>query len=568
MNSLISATTNELDELLQYLTPQELAEMDTLLAQEPVSLVVPDSRIVRLDDLLIRTKDRKLIPFAPNQVQIKYLDQILPEWRDGKITPFQMREILLKARQFGFSTLVAAIFFCDTINTPNTTTVVVANDADSTEKLFRMVQLFYEHLPEEKKPRTKYSNKRELYWQELNSSYYVGTAGDRSFGRGNTINNLHCSEVAFYPDAEELLSGLLEAVPDDGNVVLESTANGVGDLFHKEFELAQQGDSSFTGRFFAWFEHPPYSKAVPPDFTRTEDEQKLVTTYGLNDRQLAWRRSKMNGPGMRLKFKQEYPGNPREAFLVSGAKYFDPEKLQEIELVLTDVAPIKVDAPDTGGLLKKHWDKVEVYTAPVVGRQYVISADTAEGLNDDGDHDFDSADVLDCATWEQVAHLHGQWDTHEYGLLLAELGFWYNTALLGIERNNHGHAVINAALHSGGYPVQKPGEWIGLYHHEDYDERKKAKLRKPGWPTTAKTKYFALDGLASSIETDDLKVRSKGTLGELMTFLKLRGGKAGATPGSHDDRVMSLAIGDALLKTRPRQKPDPEDLKPFRVKLR
>lgn len=513
---------------------------------------IPVAKIVTLDDLLIRTKDRRLIPFHPNLVQQMYLDMILPEWREGDITPHALKEFLLKARQEGFSTLIAALFFCDTVNTPNTTTVVIANDKDNTEKLFRMVQLFFEHLPPEKKPRAKYASKHEFYWPELNSSYYVGTAGDRSFGRGNTINNLHCTEVAFYPDAERLMSGLLEAVPEDGNVVQESTANGVGNYFHNEYVLASEGNSSYAARFFGWFELPEYSKAPSVDFEKTPTEALFAETYSLSDGQVFWYRTKATSPGMRLRIRQEYPSNPREAFLVSGQKYFDVEALERIEASLQDVHPIEWTAPEFCPLLAKESEWLEVFALPVPGRQYIVCADTAEGLDANGDLDFDAADVLDCETWEQVAHLHGKWDTHRYGLMLAELGRWYNVALVAPERNNHGHAVINAILYGAGYPEAKPGDWSGLYLHEDYDESKKQSQRKPGWPTTVKSKYFALDGLATSIEDGSLKIRSKATLRELHTFLKLPRGQAGAQSGSHDDRVMSLAIGDALLKMRPR----------------
>jgi hypothetical protein len=162
--------------------------------------------------------------------------------------------------------------------------------------------------------------------------------------------------------------------------------------------------------------------------------------------------------------------------------------------------------------------------------------------------------VFDAETWEQVAHLHGKWDTHEWGLMLAELGFWYNTALLGIERNNHGHAVINAALHTAKYPpTHSKGGCHGLYFHQEYDEVKKTSSQRPGWPTTVKTKYFALDGLASSLDERSLKLRSRHTVSELLTFVKLPGGKAGGEGKCHDDAVTSCAIADALLKLRPRR---------------
>ena len=499
---------------------------------------------VTLHDLKIRTKDRRIVTFEPNAIQILYLDEVCPRWREGYYDLAGVRDILLKARQFGFSTLILAILFCQTVNDPNTQTIVIAHDTESTERLFQIVKRFYNYLPAHKKPRAQYANRREYLWPDLDSCFYVGTAGSGNFGRGGTINNVHASEVAFWPHGNDIIVGLLESVPADGNVIFESTANGLGNLFHREYAAAKNGDSIFRPKFFPWFQHLEY-RAEAIDFVRSAEEEKLVAKFGLDDEQLAWRRIK--AITLRENLPQEYPATDLEAFLTSGYPYFDREKL--FEQKANTSAQIECAAPDTSRLLKREWEHIKVWKAPEPNRTYVIGADTAEGLTDGGDSDFDSADVADAETWEQVAHIHGRWDTHEYGLILAELGFWYNTALLGIERNNHGHAVINAARHEGNYPDQVPGACKGMYLHEEYDEQKNVRARKPGWPTTSKTKYFALDGLATSIMEGDNKINCAETLSEMGTFVKKPGGKAGGEGSSHDDRVMSFAITDALLRS-------------------
>lgn len=536
-----------MDTILQGLCPQE--------TNAPRSADESD-RLVRLDDLVIRTKEKELVRFEPNQVQVKYLDELVPRWREGHYEMRGLREIILKARQFGFSTLIEALFFCVTVNEPNTTTVVMAHDAETTEKLFRMVRLFYEHLPPHKKPRSQYASRREFYWPDINSSFYIGTAGATDFGRSSTINNLHCSEVAFYPDAETLMTGLLNAVPESGNVFLETTANGVGDFFHEEFERADSGESTFTSRFFAWFEHPEYRrdperapKAKPGE---EEEEDRLRHAYGLSDEQIAWRRWKLREPGMGPKFRQEYPSNPKEAFLSSGNPYFDRDALDR--MLESAPAPIDVEIPERFPLLRKYRTSLQVFRAPEPGRLYVIGADTAEGITDEGDHDYDSADVLDAETEEQVAHLVGRWDPHEYGLILADLGHWYETALLAVERNNHGHAVLGSLIHSAHYPPMSDADPHGLWFHAEFDERKRVKRRRPGWPTTPKTKFFALDTLATAVCDDDVRVNSRRTIGEMMTFVKLPGGKAAGENGRHDDCVISLSIAHAACRLRPKEK--------------
>lgn len=512
----------------------------------------PDlSSAITLSDLWIRTKDRRLIQFQPNPVQLRYLSELCPDWQAESFRLRGGKEILLKARQEGLSTGILALLFQDTINTPNTTTVVLAHDQESTNKLFRMVQLFYDRLPAHKKPETKYASKREFFWPTLNSTFYVGTAGAKSFGRGDTINNVHASEVAHWPDAKTLLTGLLEAVPEDGNVFIETTANGLGNWYEKEYNLARNGESVFTPRFFAWFEHPDYQSDVPAGFERTAKEEKLASAYDLTDRQLTWYRGKVKV--LKEKCPQEYPSNPQEAFLTTGNPYFDRDRLQEMLQALQsdpDLAPITVPDTAPARLLaeaRKPEPTFKIWAEPEPARRYVLSADTAEGITDSGDHDYDCADVIDAETRVQVAQLHGRWDTREFGLLLADLGNWYNVALLAPERNNHGHAVINALIYEAKYPEARSGVGNGLYYHEDYDEYKKSSSRKPGWPTTTKTKTFALDALASSLLNAGIRPRSLLTVEQLLRFVKLGGGKAAGEGGSHDDAVISLSIASALL---------------------
>ncbi len=170
--------------------------------------------------LMIRHKNGKTERFVMNEAQ----KQIAKRW--GR------RNIILKARQMGMTTYVAARFFIDTITRPGTLTVQVAHDQRSAEDIFRIVHRFQEKLPERLKRgalRTSRANVRQLVWPELDSEYRVESAADPNAGRGATINNLHCSEVARWSrDGAEALTSLRAAVPPDGQVVMESTPMGAG----------------------------------------------------------------------------------------------------------------------------------------------------------------------------------------------------------------------------------------------------------------------------------------------------------------------------------------------------
>ena len=183
------------------------------------------------ENLWIRDKQRKVIPFHLNDVQRDY--------NRHRTT----RDIILKARQEGFTTFIEGLFFADCILRDNTTSVLVAHDLDSTQKIFEIAKTFWERLPADLRRRLgepKRDNRREFSW--LNGSrFYVGTAGSGRFGHGMTINNLHCSEVSRWPRPMEAMVGLLEAVPQDGRVIMESTANGIGNYFHDQWVEAGSG---------------------------------------------------------------------------------------------------------------------------------------------------------------------------------------------------------------------------------------------------------------------------------------------------------------------------------------
>ncbi len=175
----------------------------------------PTVRDVLMELLLrIREKSGREVAFSANEAQ----QQIGRKW--GK------KNIILKARQLGITTYVAARFFIETITRPGTLTVQVAHDQRSAEDIFRMVHRFQENLPEALREgvlKTSRANVRQLVWPRLDSEYRVESAADPNAGRGTTIRNLHCSEVARWSrDGAEALTSLRAAVPPDGQVVMEA----------------------------------------------------------------------------------------------------------------------------------------------------------------------------------------------------------------------------------------------------------------------------------------------------------------------------------------------------------
>jgi len=281
--------------------------------------------------LFIRTKEAGVKPFILNKAQL-YIHQKLEEQRakTGKI-----RAILLKGRQQGASTYVEGRFIWRTTMSKGVRAFILTHDAESTNALFEMTVRYYDNLPTKTvdgqthnfKPSIEKSNAKELRFLNLDSGYKIGTAGNKGVGRGTTLQYFHGSEVAFWPHAAEHTKGILQAVPDakDTEVILESTANGLGNYYHQQWKEAEAGQSEYQAIFVPWFWQDEYSKHIPEtlEFIRTSEEIDLVEKYEVTDEQLYWRRLKIkelsaDGMSGEKAFKQEYPMNSAEAFQSSG----------------------------------------------------------------------------------------------------------------------------------------------------------------------------------------------------------------------------------------------------------
>ncbi len=462
-----------------------------------------------------------MVPFAFNAAQVDYYEHRT------------RRDAILKPRQLGFSTEICGLFFADTLLRPNTTSVIVAHDTDSSEKIFRIVQLFWERLPEEERRRVglpRFSNRREFLWPSINSHFFVGTAGSLTFGRGQTINNLHCSEFAFWPKPQEALTALTEAVPTDGRIVIESTANGMGNYFHDLWVEAKAGGNDFATSFYVWWEDPSYRLPGPPLTDLTAEEQRLRETWGLDDDQIRWRRDKQRQ--LRERFLQEYPESDVTCFLASGRCCFDTDVLVAIQArISAEPAPeLLAVVPQGESSRSVAPARLLIWKQPQADRLYVIGADVGEGL---ADGDASCACVLDRDTGEQVAELHGRVPPDRFGHLLDALGRYYHLATLAVERNNHGHSTLNTLRNVCRYPR--------LYYHVRYDQMGKA-TPVLGWPTDQATKPILVDDLAAAIAEGQLLVHSSGLVDECFTFVTTDSGAQGAQEGKHDDRVLAAGI--------------------------
>lgn len=486
--------------------------------------------------LKIRTKDGEIETLSLKPAQYMLLDAINKQLKtDGKV-----RIIVLKARQQGLSTAIGAWIYFRATQTPAQRAIVATHHADSTRALFDMTRRYYDNTPAVLKPSTRYASRRELFFDKLDSSYIVGTAGSDSIARGETITYAHLSELAFWPQssARDNFNGLMQAVPDKPGtaVFIECTANGVSGLFYEMWTKAVKGENGFLPLFVPWFVDPEYRTDAPKDFERSPEEQEIADKFGVDDAQLYWRRLKVATHGLDA-FKQEYPATPDEAFLTSGRPVFNPEQLHPVLETLSE--PLQRLALEGGSFETLEWlpnprGELLVYRELDAEETYTIGADTAAGIKG---RDWSVAQVLDRKK-RQVAVLRGYFAPDYFADLLYKLGERYNWALIAPENNNHGILTVNRLHKDLSYPY--------VYTEIVVDKLSDEETVKIGFGTTVKTKPLIIDKLRASVRDNDIMLTDKTTVREMLTYVVKENGKMEAEAGNNDDCVMSLAIANYI----------------------
>ena len=495
--------------------------------------------------LKIKTKSGTVVPFRLNDAQRKLYAVAKRQQDAGK----PVRLIILKARQLGFSTLTEGLIFHACATRKNVNALIVAHREDATANLFRMSKLFYDELPAPVKPMLRASNAQELVFENpsklrserearpgLRSRIRCATAGGRGIGRSDTLQCVHLSEYAFWPDGADgkasTLAGILQAVPSlpGTMVVIESTANGFED-FKERWDAAVAGENDFEPVFFAWFENPDYSMPVVPGTEWTPEERELRDAYRLTDEQLQWRRWCIanNCGGSLDMFRQEYPASPGEAFLHSGTGVFDNE---QIVLRLERLpGPAGRGEFTDGEWTESETGAITLYKLPEEGVPYVLGGDTAgEGS------DYFTAIVIDNVSGRIAAKLRQKYSEPEYVRQIYALGRFYNDALVAIETNFSTYPVMK--LQEMEYPNQ--------YSREREDTYTRQMRKSYGFRTDRQSRPRAIANLVEVFSSHPEWFTDRELLEEMLTFCYNEDHRPEALAGKHDDLVMGAAITYAV----------------------
>lgn len=475
-------------------------------------------------------KDGTYRKLVLNRAQRCVLDAIIRQEASGR----PIRIIILKGRQQGMSTMIEAWQLFKVSQRKAKRAFVLAHVAESSSALFEQAKRGYENLPDQIKPERKRNNKKELIFGRLDSALTVSTASGRGVGRGSTFQYVHASEVAFWEgDADAAWNGLTACVPPvpDSAIFVESTANGIGGLFHRLWTDAERHANEFEAVFVPWFWQPEYRKPVPGGFVRTPEEDYLGGLFGWDDEQVQWRRDRIGTSGLDL-FNQEYPNTPQDAFLTSGRPVFDPQSVYK--LIQEAPEPVK-----RLGMVEDRFEEdprgeLAVWAPVDPAGTYYIGADVAEGLKNG---DYSVAQVLN-GKREQVAVWRGHVLPDAFAHILKALGEMFNQAEVAVELNNHGILTANVLAKQLRYPA--------VWTDQIYDRIEEEETVRLGFTQNPKTRTMILNKLRADMRDWTITVRDETTLKEMLSFIVNESGKMTAEAGAHDDHVMSLAIANHI----------------------
>jgi hypothetical protein len=364
--------------------------------------------------------------------------------------------------------------------------------------------------------------------------------------RGLTLRFLHVSEAAFIES--DRLVGSMQAVPEGGEIVLESTPNGCGGMYYNQWQLwKREGDlAPFKGYFCAWHGHYPekVEKWIHREIKLTPRERDLKEQYELEDYHLAWRRWKINEScdGSEEVFDVEYPSDDVSCFLSGSDQVFSSALLKVQEGFVKDASFVGYLKSEGKKKISFFGDKkglLSVWELPKAGSQYVFGVDVSTGSS----KDFSVAIVINKGTGEQVAMLRGRIPVDEYAEHLYQLGHFYNYAWCCPEINSYGLSVLNDLVKMGYTKIYKRSEMNGANSQKSL-----------GFYTSTTTKPGLIKNLVGACKDGKVRIRARVLLEEMSSFVQIstktgRGVRLEARSDCFDDCVMAFAMANEMRET-------------------
>lgn len=449
---------------------------------------------------------------APRLMKLWPAQVRLIDWYDSDEIE---QHISLKGRQLGWTTTTTAWIFHSMFFEEFTNWLFVSQTQGDAVRNLNMVKFGYARLPEWIKERgPNYTVQNTEFFTFDNGSGIESIPSTGGSGRGDAVAGVMWDEAAYAPDPEGQWAAL-DSLSYWKTIVL-STANGYGNWFQQTYADSEEPGSEWHSMFIPWHERPGRDQAW-------------------YDKQV---RKNRNTPWI---VHQEHPRNPQEAFAKSGRNPIDFDLIEEYDWQ-EPVAAYEWMGEEFR-LLDNVYEEVplrlDVWEEPTVERHetlgyalrkpnYVIFADLAEGL---ADGDFTAITVYDANRQTCVARIETHYHIEQIAEVLAALGYRYHTALLAVERNQHGWGVLHYLNTVLNYPR--------LYTMPRIANRQMGKQDVLGWHTNTATKPKMVRDYARAMRDHSVDPRDPRLRAQLMTFVQDDNGRYGASAGNHDDVVIA-----------------------------
>ena len=509
---------------------------------------------------VIKDKRGKDIKPRANTLQ----KRMFAHYRQCQVEKKPCKMIILKPRQKGASTCAQALTYHHMRKNENLAGSLMGDIAGTSDKVFEIYRRYAENdnFPWDATGTNLEDggNLADLMKLRSKSAYGKETAGSKNAGRSGTIQVGNMTEVAFWPNTgqKDPALGYLQSLYDGDNVslvVADSTPNGPSGWFYRTWTL----DNEWAKIFAAWWEFddseiPFKSKVELQDFkdTLTEDEKSEMQRFDVNWEQMHWRRRTLQDKcnGDISKFRQEYPSDPEECFLMSSRPRFHVEVLKE----MSDAAPSQ---QFTVGNLSLQDNKTvsynidragswKVYDQPEHDSKYVIGVDTCTGEDQQmqglaADPDYHSVQVWrapyedwngDWHVARMVAVHHSRIDIGVLSEEIIAVAKWYGGAFVVPEVNNTGLAVVKYLLEAG----------VSVYQRRKINNSTGMVEKFFGWQTDKVTRKTLIDHMAAELMDRNFDIPDPDILHEMKVFVINEKGKPEAAPGHHDDHVLSSAL--------------------------
>lgn len=457
--------------------------------------------------------------------------------------------IIDKSRQLGITSLAIAYSLYLTHTRPDTVCMIMSYSLNTLNEVFQKLKTMYDDLEPSVKLKDVANNRKELIL-ENRSRIICCVCGTKDAARGATLRYCHLTEVSRMADdkLKNQLVAIEAALRPDGQIVLESTSNGMNYWFEL-WQKAVHGESQYKPFFFSWLDDyrqflQSYNQDTEIYFNRHGkyleveelDEEELSLYYKMDGdknplamKKLMWRRLYIGNVGIE-KFRQEFPTSASESFLVSGNNVFDLEKVQARMNGLYDTKPLSQVGMKLPPLMRKWKKDWSMWKQPKPNERFYGGVDTGEGISSDNS----VIQIVDKNGIQCFEFASNKIKPYEFADLVREVGDYYNTALLVVEKLSAGHTVVDKLYDSG-------SRYLRLYKYKEYDAKGKAR-KKPGFQTSAKSRPVIINRFVEMFETGQILINSKYLLDEMKSFQLDDNGKQQAVQGAKDDRVMAFAM--------------------------